>query len=140
MVPLKKSNHIKWSERRLTKKEQFDFVFRNGKKFRSEGLTFIFSKPSLEPCEAKVRLGFAVSRKYGNAVSRNKLKRRLRGSLRSYFGNLAGDLVIIPARGVRNINAAVAADSFEQAFQFFEKRFTSSLSVAKSITHSEVKS
>ena len=59
---------------RLTRSAEFDAVYRRGKSSASRHLV-AYAFPS-ELSEA--RLGIAVSRKVGNAVVRNKLKRQLR--------------------------------------------------------------
>ncbi len=114
----------KWSKARLTKKEQFDKVFRSGKRFKSKGLAFIFRQADEKIQETPLRLGFAVSRHYGNAVSRNKLKRRLRGQLRQYQGPLRGDCIVLPNKGSRDIDHVAVSSSFAHAFSFFENSFS----------------
>ncbi len=122
---MRQSDHPKkWSKARLTKKEQFDKVFRSGKRFKSHDLAFIFSQTDERSQETPLRLGFAVSRHYGNAVSRNKLKRRLRGQLRQYQGPLRGDCVVLPNRGSRDIDHVAVSSSFAHAFSFFERSFS----------------
>ncbi|MBI5101009.1 MAG: ribonuclease P protein component [Nitrospirae bacterium] len=81
----------------LRKKGDFDKVFELGLKFPSQYLV-IYAKPNgLSFC----RLGLAVSRKTGNAVSRNRTKRRLREIVRKQLLNksLAFDFVVVARRG-----------------------------------------
>ena len=59
---------------RLTRKSEYRFVFENGEKL--VGRHFICYLVRGEGKESK--LGFAVSRKVGNAVTRNRVKRHIR--------------------------------------------------------------
>lgn len=68
---------------RLKKEKDFNLVFKKGKRLYSESLTVIYF-PSKE-----IKAGFAVSKKHGKSVKRNRIKRLLRESFRSfipYFG------------------------------------------------------
>jgi ribonuclease P protein component len=55
------------------------------------------------------RLGVAVSRKYGNAVRRNRIKRVFRAAFRKCQHDLpAGfDYVLLPRHGVKDYSTAV---------------------------------
>ena len=59
---------------RLTRSAEFDAVYRRGRSSASRHLVAYAFPSELE----ESRLGVAVSRKVGNAVVRNKLKRQLR--------------------------------------------------------------
>jgi len=59
---------------RLTRSAEFDAVYRRGRSAASRHLVVYAFPSELND----VRLGVAVSRKVGNAVVRNKLKRQLR--------------------------------------------------------------
>ena len=63
---------------RLKKQKDFDRVFKEGKRLFSESLTLIYL-PSKE-----LKVGFAVSKKHGKSVTRNRIKRLLRESFRSF--------------------------------------------------------
>ena len=59
--------------------------------------------------EAPVRVGFTVSKAVGNAVTRNRVKRRLRHLTRDRLTSLPGSAVLV----VRALPAAAAASSRE---------------------------
>jgi ribonuclease P protein component len=61
---------------RLSRSRDFDAVYRKGRSFTTRYLVvYVFPR---EDSEDGPRLGLAVPRKVGNAVQRNRLKRRLR--------------------------------------------------------------
>lgn len=66
--------------RRLSRSRDFDAVFRHGRSVASRYLVlYTFPRPAEEEGGAhEPRLGLAVSRKVGTAVTRNRVKRRLR--------------------------------------------------------------
>ncbi len=63
---------------RLKKEKDFNLVFNKGKRLYSHNLTLLY----LESSELKV--GYAVSKKHGGSVKRNRIKRLLRESFRSF--------------------------------------------------------
>jgi ribonuclease P protein component len=64
---------------RLKKEKDFNQVFANGKRLYSSSLTVIYL-PSSE-----LKAGFAVGKKHGGSVKRNRVKRLLRESFRSFL-------------------------------------------------------
>lgn len=79
---------------RIKKSHEYDRVFSEGKKFVTKTIV-VFSLPS---CELSSRFGLVVSKKsVGIAVSRNKVKRRLREVFRhlSLSESEPRDIVII---------------------------------------------
>ncbi|MBR1967992.1 MAG: ribonuclease P protein component [Clostridia bacterium] len=63
---------------RLKKEKDFNLVFNKGKRLFSKCLTVIYF-----PSNA-LKAGFAVSKKHGKSVQRNRIKRLLRESFRSF--------------------------------------------------------
>ena len=64
---------------RLKKEKDFSLVFNKGKRAFSRDLTMVYF-PSKE-----LKVGFAVSKKHGGSVKRNRIKRLLRESFRSFI-------------------------------------------------------
>lgn len=63
---------------RLKKEKDFNRVFKEGKRLFSGSLTLVYL-PSDE-----LKVGFAVGKKHGGSVVRNRIKRLLRESFRSF--------------------------------------------------------
>lgn len=67
---------------RLKTQKDFDVCFKKGVKIYSSRLTLVFIKSET------LKVGFAVSKKNGGSVIRNKIKRILRESFRSFMPNI----------------------------------------------------
>lgn len=81
-------------QERLRKQDDFNHVLENGKRFSGRSLIVIWISNALE----YPRLGVIVSRKHGNAVQRNRIKRRFRAIFRNNRFRISApvDLVMIP--------------------------------------------
>ncbi|MBA7638392.1 Ribonuclease P protein component [subsurface metagenome] len=78
-------------EENLTKRAQYTLVYNEGKSWASSLLVM----KALPNRLTLSRYGFAVSRKVGNAVTRNRVKRRLREILRLTSVKPGWDIVFI---------------------------------------------
>lgn len=80
---------------RLLKRAEFQACYNQGEKVFTK-LFIVFVKKASSP-----RIGLAVSKKSGNAVQRNRIKRILREFFRLHFEKLTGaELVIVPKKHV----------------------------------------
>ncbi len=88
---------------RLKRRSEFLRVAGTRKKWVTPGL--ILQIRNCDDGEIPVRAGFTVSRKVGNAVERNRAKRRLRAAAREVLADFArggNELVIIGRRKTLN--------------------------------------
>ena len=77
---------------RLKKNRAFQYVYRRGHSVACRNLVMLLA-PSRE-----LKIGFSVSKKTGNAVTRNRIKRRLRECFRPWIGDVKTGLYVIVAR------------------------------------------
>jgi ribonuclease P protein component len=80
---------------RLTDSPEFERVYRQGTAYRGK----LFSVHAFPNGHGNARLGLSVSRKVGNAVTRNTVRRRLREVFRACTSEVPGDLdLVVSAR------------------------------------------
>lgn len=94
-------------EHRLTSGEEFRRATREGR--RAGTRTLVVHLRTLETPDAPVRTGFVVSKAVGNAVTRNRVKRRLRHLAGEQLGSLPGSAVLV----IRALPAAAEASYAE---------------------------
>ncbi|HRC62671.1 MAG TPA: ribonuclease P protein component [Dehalococcoidia bacterium] len=101
---------------RLTRRQDFLLVLQDGQRVRHPLLGFGFRPNGLE----QSRVGFAVGKRVGNAVTRNLVRRRLRAITRA-TALVPGYDIVVTARQ----NAAMARyGELEQAFRQCARRGT----------------
>ncbi len=74
---------------RLKKEKDFNLVFKKGKRLYSDKLTIIYFSSS------ELKAGFAVSKKHGKSVKRNRIKRLLRESFRSFMPKIGQNFFFV---------------------------------------------
>lgn len=101
-VILEKWRRILKKSYRVKKEQDFSAIFKNGES--SANRRFVIYK--LKNSQGHFRLGLSVSKKLGNAVVRNKIKRRIRSVIQTEREKLDQDydMVIIARKGVESLN------------------------------------
>ncbi|MGH6998864.1 MAG: ribonuclease P protein component, partial [Phenylobacterium sp.] len=88
---------------RLTERKQFLAAAEHGRRFRSPAFTAQVRDAAGEEGRHGLRLGLTASRKVGDAVERNRIRRRLRAAAQQALAAQADrpcDLVIVARREV----------------------------------------
>ena len=115
MTPAPLSPHRPDKPFRLTRRAEFLRVASKGRRVAVHGLVLqVLEREGGEPA----RLGFTVTKKVGNAVVRNRTRRRLKEAARLYLGAhpVAGvDLVLIGRDSTRGRDFADLTDDLRRA-------------------------
>ena len=98
---------------RLKKEKDFNLVFSKGKRLFSSSLTLMYF-PAKE-----LKVGFAVGKKHGGSVKRNRIKRLLRESFRSFTPDLGKNFffVFIPT-----VNKEYTLADFKESMEYMFKK------------------
>jgi len=75
----------------LKKNKEFSHVYAKGKSFATKRLVLVLLPRKF----GGIRVGFTVSKKVGNSVTRNRLRRRFREAYRTYLNDLNANAHII---------------------------------------------
>lgn len=76
---------------RIRKNAQFQYVFRKGARKGCQEISLTYVRAG------RIQVGFAVSKKVGNAVTRNRVKRRLRECFRLKMDTLKNGFYVFVA-------------------------------------------
>ena len=89
-------------EYRLRSNDDFIKVYKKGKKYWNRNLILYVRKNGLKYS----RVGFSITKKVGNSVVRNKIRRRMKEIYRLNFDNIkvGYDIIFIPKKNTVDIN------------------------------------
>ena len=114
-------------DQRLRRKSDFDAVFREGIS-RSSGVLAVRARQrDADSAELPCRFGFAVSKRMGGAVVRNRIRRRLRASVRQLNdeGACRGlDVVVIARQGAAEADFARLDDTLQRLIRHTANRLS----------------
>ena len=98
---------------RLKKQKDFDLVFKKGKKIFSNTLTLLYFNAE------DFKVGFCVSKKHGKSVMRNRIKRLLRESFRSFMPEIGQNFffVFIP-----KVQEEYTLNDFKESMEYLFKK------------------
>ncbi len=107
-------------QERIRKKKDFLHLYKKGKRFRGKVFILIYLSNEL----GFSRVAIVASKKLGNAVQRNKIKRQFRTLYRRNKELLTRpiDLIIIPHREIREAQQQILEKDFTAALQSINLR------------------
>ncbi|TLD85344.1 ribonuclease P protein component [Helicobacter sp. MIT 11-5569] len=95
----------------LNTKQDFDRVYKSQKRWHNSHFVLFFREDA-----QRKRVGFSVSKKIGNAVCRNRIKRRLRSIYRESMLNLrGGDMILLAKDGLDEVAYKTLQDNYKYA-------------------------
>jgi len=109
---------------RLLRHADFERVYKQGRRHFAAHMTVFY----LRRLDGEgMRVGFTVGRVLGDAVDRNRMKRRLRESVRLSRPAAAPavDVVINPKKSVRTVEFSVLLDEVGRAFEVIAQKMRS---------------
>jgi ribonuclease P protein component len=111
-------------EYRLKRRNDFRKVFRAGNSFANrQFVVYVFKRAERGP----IRLGISVSKKIGNAVTRNRVRRLVKEISRHWVTYLSpqSDIVVIARKPVANMDYHQVKSSLQHVYtraKLFEKQ------------------
>ena len=111
-------------ERRIRKRPEFQAIQRDGRRVVTENFVFIVARAPQE--QAAPRLGITVTKRVGNSVRRNRLKRLIRAAFQLEQGVLPHgfDLVVICRKDTSSLSTGDVVTQLRAS----EKRLKKALS------------
>ena len=106
-------------QERISKKKDFLHLYKNGKRYRGKYFILIYLSNEL----AFSRVAVVASKKFGNAVQRNRTKRWLRTLFRRNKKLLKKpfDLIFIPRKAIHEAKWQNLTDEYRTALEFMDR-------------------
>ena len=103
------------SKYRLKKNYQYNYVYKHSQSVADKNFVMLFCKSN----NAVPQAGFSISKKFGNAVRRNKIRRQLKAVVSNFMPRVKPhyNIVFIP----RKSESYVFVDVVESVTRLFEK-------------------
>jgi ribonuclease P protein component len=100
---------------RILKRSEFVRLSKTGAKIQNWHFIFLYSRS----CREYTRIGITVSRKVGDAVMRNRIKRLVRENFRRMSPLILGawDVNIIAKKNAANLSSVEVGSSLAQLFE-----------------------
>jgi len=108
-------------QERIRKKKEFLTLYRTGSRYRGRYFHLIYRANSFEFS----RLAIVVGKKVGNAVTRNRIKRRIRALFRRNkpLFKMPMDIILIAKKEIRDLSVSdLAAEFFSALATIFRKQ------------------
>lgn len=99
-------------EHRILKNEQFQTIMKKGTLTKTSLCYGYYAPNDLN----KLRVGVAVSKKVGNAVTRNKIKRQIKAIVRPYIKTHTGDFIIVAKKEIIDSSFDDKGDAIAKIF------------------------
>jgi ribonuclease P protein component len=111
--------------RRLLRHSDFERVYKQGRRHFAAHITMFYLFRPAEQHAAGLRIGFTVGKALGDAVKRNRIKRRLREAVRltGFPPLVEADVVINPKRSALAAEFNALRGEVERGFQVIERSF-----------------
>jgi ribonuclease P protein component len=108
------------SSMRLLRHADFERVYKQGRRHFAAHMTVFYL---LRERGEGIRIGFTVGRVLGGAVERNRIKRRLRESVRLHWPEvrLPVDVVVNPKKSVLKLEFADLGNEIGRAFEVIQR-------------------
>jgi len=111
-------------QERVRKQRDFINLYKAGSRYRGRYFNVVYGPNPSGPS----RLAVVVGKKVGPAVTRNRVKRRLRALFRRHKGLLPGpmDLIVVVRKEILDLGAAELEAGYFQALESIKKKRASS--------------
>lgn len=102
--------HMLKKQYRLKKRKQFSYIYRKGTTHGCKTLSVVFIA-SKQP----TKIGFSVSKKVGNSVTRSKVTRRMREAVKIILPNLKPNInyIFVAKDGIQELKPAMIVKDME---------------------------
>lgn len=92
---------------RLKKNYQYNYVYKHSKSVGDRNFLVLYCKSNI----AQSKVGFSISKKYGGAVQRNRIRRQMKAVMSTFMPQIKSgyNLVIIPRKSEAYLHKDIVA-------------------------------